>query len=253
MIDLSDIPDEPIERVEMLEGLLVGRATGGQASDPHYKILRRYLLDETQLSGLVPSFVKTHRSLDTFWPFIKKKADTYADRREIIGASFAPLFDYIETRKNAPGDNVMSDKLAAFNFDSVHAVWEKALARREADPEGAITVARTLLETVIKRILDEKGDTYSNGDSLPKLYYQVAEQLNLTPNQHAQEPIKKILGGSMSVVNGIGTLRNSWSDAHGTGDKSPVRPTQRHATLAVNMAGTMATFLAETYLETKSS
>lgn len=52
----------------------------------------------------------------------------------------------------------------------------------------------------------------------------------------------------MNLANGIGTLRNRLSDSHGRGGKA-VRPSARHASLAVNMAGALATFLVETYLE----
>ena len=75
-----------------------------------------------------------------------------------------------------------------------------------------------------------------------------ATALNFAPNQHSEEAIKAILGGAIAVVNGIGTLRNRLSDSHGRGGK-PVRPVARHASLAVNMAGTLATFLIETYIE----
>jgi Abortive infection C-terminus len=43
-------------------------------------------------------------------------------------------------------------------------------------------------------------------------------------------------------------MRNKLSDAHGRG-RRPVRPGARHAALAVNLAGTMATFLIETWNE----
>ncbi|GHC63606.1 hypothetical protein GCM10010136_05070 [Limoniibacter endophyticus] len=139
--------------------------------------------------------------------------------------------------------------MQTFDADGVHAVWGKAIARRNTDPEGAITVARTLLETVSKRILVETGKSYSEKDDLPKLYSNAAKALNLAPDQHTEEPIKAILGGAMNLVNGIGTLRNRLSDAHGRGGKLPVRPSPRHASLAVNTAGAIATFLVETHLD----
>lgn len=143
---------------------------------------------------------------------------------------------------------VVSDALETFDAEGVHTVWTKALSRRNADPEGAITVARTLLETVCKRILDELGEPYSEKDDLPKLYSTTAKKLNLAPDQHTEEPIKAILGGAMHLVNGLGTLRNRLSDSHGRGGK-PVKPSPRHASLAVNTAGAIATFLVETHLE----
>jgi hypothetical protein len=39
--------------------------------------------------------------------------------------------------------------------------WEKALQLRATDPDGAITSARTLLESTFKHVLDEKGISYS--------------------------------------------------------------------------------------------
>jgi len=139
--------------------------------------------------------------------------------------------------------------LQSFDADGVHAVWAKAMERRNTYPDGAITVARTLLETVTKRILNESNIQYSDKDDLPKLYGAAAKALNLAPNQHTEEPIKAILGGAMNLVNGIGTLRNRLSDSHGRGGRLPVRPSPRHASLAVNTAGAVATFLIETFNE----
>jgi hypothetical protein len=98
--------------------------------------------------------------LEAFWPNIKALAGTYAERRKIIREAFAPLFDQLEGHQAAPGDGIATDALKTFDAEGVQAIWAKALARRNTDPEGAITVARTLLETVIKRILDESGKTY---------------------------------------------------------------------------------------------
>ena len=124
--------------------------------------------------------------------------------------------------------------------------WQKALDRRHQDPEGAITAARTLLESVCKRILDECGVEYSDNADLPKLYGLTTKELNLAPNQHTEEVFKKILGGAHSVVDGLANLRNRLGDAHGQG-KRPVKPLPRHAELAVNMAGSMASFLLATF------
>ena len=245
----DDLPTGALERVSMLENLLVARATGDMSASNHdYEQLRRDFIADPETKELLPPFVRTCRSLDVFWPFIKDKAGTYADRRRIIGEAFTPLVDHLEGRNRAPGDIVVSDTLQSFDADGVHVVWTKALSRRNVDPEGAITVARTLLETVCKRILDAIPIAYSDKEDLPKLYSMAAKALNLAPDQHTEEPIKAILGGAMTLVNGIGTLRNRLSDSHGRGGK-PVKPSPRHASLAVNMAGALATFLVETFLE----
>ena len=144
-----------------------------------------------------------------------------------------------------------SDVLLTFDPDGVHAVWQKALDRRLTDAEGAITAARTLLETVCKHILDKTGTSYSDKDDLPVLYRATAKQLNLAPSQHTEEIFKQILGGVTAAIEGLGALRNRISDAHGQGPK-PVRPQPRHAQLAVNLAGTLATYLIDTWLAKKN-
>jgi len=124
--------------------------------------------------------------------------------------------------------------------------WDKALERRTTDPEGAITTARTLVETVCKYILDNLSIQYEDNIELPKLYNLTASQLNLAPQNHQEEIFKQILGGCQSVVNGLGSLRNKVGDAHGKSLRY-VKPHERHAKLAVNLAGTLSSFLIETY------
>jgi hypothetical protein len=157
-----------------------------------------------------------------------------------------PLIDHLEGANKAPVDAVASEVLRSFDEQGVHAVWVKALERRHADPEGAITSARTLLETVCKRVLDDAEVEYDDKDDLPGLYKSVATLLNIAPSQYTEDTFRRILGGATSVVEGLGSLRNKIGDAHGQG-KRAVRPTARHAQLAVNLAGTVATFIVETW------
>jgi hypothetical protein len=249
MVDESELPGSLIERVSMMESILIESATGGSSQSDVYEHLRRELIADDTLKTLLPTFVRTHRNLSSFWGWIKYEAGTYAERRVIIGAGFTPIMDHLEGKGKAPGDKLVSDALETFDAEGVHVVWNKALSRRSSDPEGAITVARTLLETVCKRILDECAISYTDKEDLPKLYSMAAKTLNLAPDQHTEEPIKIILGGAMNLVNGIGTLRNRLSDSHGRGGRLPVKPSPRHASLAVNTAGAVATFLVETYVE----
>lgn len=228
---------------------MAARATGDvSASDSIYQHLRREFMQEASFKALLPDFVRTCRSLSDFWPLIKDKADTYSERRRIINDAFAPLIDFLEAKDMTPADSSVSEVLKTFDPEGVHIVWRKALDRRNTDPEGAITIARTLLETVCKRILDEMQIIYTDKEDLPKLYGMAAKSIKLAPDQYTEEPIKAILGGATTLVNGLGTLRNRLSDSHGRGGR-PIRPSTRHASLAVNAAGAVATFLVETYLE----
>jgi hypothetical protein len=122
------------------------------------------------------------------------------------------------------------------------------LDRRNDDPEGAITAARTLLETVCKHLLDDMAVPYANDVDLPKLWHLCAEKLNLSPGQHTEVAFKTVLGNAQSIVNALGSLRSKIGDAHGQG-RRPVRPRPRHAELVVNLAGAMASFLIATWNE----
>lgn len=236
-----------LERAICLQNLLIAHATGGGADDSEYRILRGQFMESPALSSLLPKCVRTCRDLSQFWGFIKIEYGTYAERRQFLWTEFRPLFDHLEDRNKKPADDSISDRLKSFNTDGVHAVWAKALERRSTDPEGAITAARTLLETVCKHILDAHGVQYDAAKvDLPELYRLTAKELRLAPGQHTEDTFKKILGGVTSVVNELGSLRNRLGDAHGQG-KLPVKPRVRHAELAVNLAGSVALFLIDTF------
>jgi hypothetical protein len=243
---VDDLPTEPAERALALQEMLVATATSGSAIDADFRLLRREFMDRPDAAKLLPHFVRACRTLDTFWGWIKAQAPTYAERRTIIRQAFAPLLDHLEHAKTGPADVSISEVLESFDEPGVHKAWSKALDRRFDDPEGAITVARTLLESVCKAVQDAQGaTTYSDDDDLPKLYRQTAELLNLAPSQHTEEAFKSILGSCQNIVNNIGTIRNRISDAHGQGRRA-VKPSTRHAALVVNLAGAMAMFLVET-------
>lgn len=245
----EDFPDEPLEKARMLEGLLIASVTGGDKDDTAFAILRKHFMSDPVTKKLLPSFVRTYRNLDAFWPYMQGKFGRYAERREFITLEFNPLIDYLDGASLIPADEPISEVLRKFDADGVQSIWVKALERRGDDPEGAITLARTLLETTCKRILEELLIPYDDKADLPKLYGLVAKELKLAPNQHSLEPLKAILGSVTNLVNGLGTLRNRLSDAHGRGGRRPVRPSTRHASLAVNTAGAVASFLIETMIE----
>ena len=98
-----------------------------------------------------------------------------------------------------------------FDPENVHAAWQKSLDRRVNDPEGAITAARTLLETVCKHVLDDTGNSYDHKADLPKLWKLCADELNLSPSQHSEEVFKTILGNCQSIVNSLGAVREAGS------------------------------------------
>jgi hypothetical protein len=238
--------ENDFEKAQYLQNMLINFATGNDAKNAEYQELRQHFLSNPAIKSKLPSWVRTKRDLSEFWQFIKFKFSTYAERRSYIWDEFSPLLEYLETGLKTPSDQTVSEVLKRFNAESVQIIWTKALDRRQSDPEGAITAARTLLETICKHILDEKSVEYTDKTDLPQLYHLVSFELKLSPSQYTEEVFKQILGGCSTIVNGLGTLRNRLGDAHGHG-KKPVRPLARHAELAVNLAGSVALFLVETW------
>ena len=237
---------ELFEKIEAFQNLLISYATGGSVDEKEFQRMRNELLGYPALRDRLPRFVRTHRDFKQLWPHFKQVSSTYQGRREYIWKEFGPLLAELEPGAQAPGDARVAEALSVLNSATVHTAWQTALERRVSDPDGAITSARTLLETVCKHILDAEQAKYDRAADLPKLFRLTAEILNLAPNQQTEPILKQILGGCAAVVEGIGAMRNKLGDAHGKG-KADARPEPRHAELAVNLAGAAATFLVDSW------
>lgn len=160
--------------------------------------------------------------------------------------SGSPVYELRPLPAGVPADESISAVLAAFNPGDISGRWQMALDRRSSDPAGAITLARTLLEDVCKWVLHEAGEVYDEEAELPVLYRRLSKRLKLAPDDHSEEVFRKILGSCQNIVESLGALRNKLSDAHSPGPKR-AKPLPRHAELAVNLAGSMATFLVSTW------
>lgn len=248
-MDNLEYLENDYERAEFLMNTLIGHATqdGCGGSEQDYINLRKYFLENPVTKDLLPSWVRTNRNTGQFWQFIKHKFVTYAERRSFIWEEMNPLLEFCESKKTFPAEKTISEVLEKFDDTGIHHAWQKALERKCTDPEGAITISRTILESVCKHILEAQGIEYdSNKIDLSELYKKTANELNLSPSQHTEAIFKQILGGCSGIVNGLGSLRNKLGDAHGK-SQANIKPAPRHAELAVNLSGTMALFLLETF------
>jgi hypothetical protein len=237
---------ELFEKLEAFQNLLISYATGGAVDEDEFKRVRTELLSIQSIRDRLPRFVRTHRDFKQLWPHFKQVSGTYQGRREYVWKEFGPLLAEFEPSAEAPGDARVAEALAVLSSASVHTAWQTALERRVSDPDGAITSARTLLETVCKHILDAAGVSYDSSADLPKLYRLTAETLHLAPSQHTEPILKQVLGGCTAVVEGIGAMRNRLGDAHGKG-QADAQPEPPHAELAVNLAGAAAMFLVDSW------
>jgi hypothetical protein len=121
----------------------------------------------------------------------------------------------------------------------------------ENSPHISIGIAKELIETCCKSILNERNETYDKNWDLGKLMKETTKSLKLTPDDipnetRAANSIKQILGSLSAVVQGIGEVRNEYGSGHGKDGKfKGLQP--RHAKLAVGAASTLAIYLLETH------
>ncbi len=137
---------------------------------------------------------------------------------------------------------VIDEKLFS-NVDSANLdeYIEKCRSKiNDGDFSGSITAARTLLEEVLLKAIEEKkGFRPKNSGDLIKLYKQLQNELSLSPQDYDVPGLKQILSGLISIVNGLANLRNEAGDSHAT----TYKPMGRHAELAVNCSVTVGNFV----------
>ena len=111
------------------------------------------------------------------------------------------------------------------------------------DYDGAITNARTLVESVCLFILEKSKISYKSDGNLIKLHKKVYEVLKMDPALYPYDCFKQILSGVISIINGLSNLRNVMGDAHARSERKDYKPNNRHALLAVNIAKVISEFL----------
>lgn len=242
-----EVPDDLFECAIFLRDNIIGLTTQG-GSEAAYKLARKRLLEDPASKRLLPNFVRHSldaASVTSSLSAVASGSGSWAIRRGHVTDAFVPLLTFLETGGGA-ADAAITDGLDIYDAPAVQAFWAKALERRTTDPEGAVTAASTLLEEVCKHIIEDSGSQWEARWNMPKLYSEAAKVLKLAPSQHQEEVFKTILGNCQSVVQSIGSLRNKGGDAHAGGrSRVPFKP--RHAALTVNLAGSMALFLIETW------
>jgi len=236
-------------KLETLKSLVIQRATGHyEVSDVEYKSLREQLLEQPLLKDKLPYFIRDCRDLSSFWDFIKPLFPTYAERRTYLRKEFEPAIVFLEGWLATPIGDTGSRVLSVVDSNHVRTYWRKTLERLPSDPEGAITSAKSLLESVCKHVLDKKGIKYAETEDLPGLYQMTASALGISPSRQTDDTTKKILGSCVTIVNGVANLRNKLSDAHGKGESS-VPASGPQAELAVRVAGAASSFLISSFEE----
>lgn len=207
-----------------------------------------YIYSPPKVTDLLNSLSKAdkHRILDAVTSVYPPKENA----PEIVNVEFQMNFenDYDEDNR------VATDNLSELNLPIVKEQLQKCEQRITiGDYDGALTNARSLLETIFKHILNEANVKYKEGEKLTYYYKNVANVLKMEPGLYkGTEAFQEVLAGFISVVNGIASIRNKFSDSHGANPLEKYRIDKRHVVLVVNAARTIAEYLI-TVLEQKKA
>jgi len=92
----------------------------------------------------------------TVWRESNRRITNYPDyqgRRDYLHREFTPLLDFLEGIPPEAGQSLFPILNTLPDWEHVTHEWNKARRRLASDPDGAITSARALLESVCKHIL----------------------------------------------------------------------------------------------------
>jgi len=118
----------------------------------------------------------------------------------------------------------------------------------ERVPDFAFDLAKTLVETICKTILEDIGRPADPSWDAPKIMRETTAYLSLIPRNHpdpskTRDSITKTLNGLHTTVQGLCELRNNYGIASHGRDGFSARLDQRQATLAAQAADTIVSFL----------
>ncbi|MCZ2204380.1 abortive infection family protein [Bartonella sp. A05] len=144
--------------------------------------------------------------------------------------------------------NELEEIICCKNIPSVHEEFQRALKKVDSEPLEAVSAASNIIESICKTYIEKKELQLPSSQSLISLWGVISKHFKFDPKSVQEDSLKKIISGMFSVVNGIATLRNSGSSAHGQGIRR-YKPEPREARFAVNAAHSLALFILETWDE----
>ncbi len=241
------IPPTQTEKIRLLFEIVQAASDNNIVDGDAYGKLRSNLLEVESLT--LPVIVKESRDTRQLQDALTKLysgpgALNY--RRILVYQMFKHLIDKYSLTSSIIVETELYKSLEAFNFETVHVLWQDAMDLRTTKPYIAITIANSLLETVCIFILGRMSKK-KIPTGIRKMFTETSKVLRLAPDGQTNEILNSLLSSLTEVVWNLGRFRNDASGAHGTSINS-IRPLVRHATLALNTAGTLSTFLLETYL-----
>ena len=122
----------------------------------------------------------------------------------------------------------------------------------DTEPGEAIALAKEIVESCCKLILDDRSVSYPEKADIPELLKLLRKEIQIMPqgineNAKAANEIREILTSLGKIAHALGPIRNAYGKGHGRGrDFKGLEP--RHARLAVGAASTFVDFVLDRHL-----
>ncbi len=152
------------------------------------------------------------------------------------------------------GASTQRIKAVAASLDSSNLYEDLRRLERVGDtePGEAIALAKEIVESCCKLILDDRGVSYRERADLPELLKLLRQEIRIMPqgidkNTKAANEIREVLTSLGKIAHALGQIRNAYGKGHGRGrDFRGLEP--RHARLAVGAASTFVDFVLDRHL-----
>jgi hypothetical protein len=236
--------NEDLVKAQMFFSIISEACTYGKEDNVQYDELKKFFI--ANYKNYLPAWLKEYTSLKNIREFVKiNDCPKYEVRRDYLKKAFEKLFKACE---NTPfTDEKSSEIICSLDDAGIKEHWVKMLERVENDPSGAITMAKTILEAVLKYLAPKYDEQIGSKEDFTALYSKISKKMNLNPINYVDNNLKEILSGCNKIVKGIGDLRNKISDSHPPIGNANVA----EARLAVNASATLCLFLIETYKKSR--
>lgn len=162
---------------------------------------------------------------------------------------------FVSQRKvHALGGSVQRIKAVAANLNSDTLYEDLRRLERigDSEPGETIALAKEIVESCCKLILDDRGVPYPQGAAIPDLIKLLREEIKIMPEgidekAKGAKEIKAILASLGNIAHSLAPLRNAYGKGHGRGrDFKGLQP--RHARLAIGAASTFVDFVLDRHL-----
>lgn len=135
------------------------------------------------------------------------------------------------------------------DYPTASATFEKAYKLIETDPDTAIGLANSALESIIKEILNDTRITIKckKGDTLYKLTSAILNEFKLFPNGQMPDEIKTMGSSLLSVCQSIEGIRSTKTNFHGKTSDDYVVDNPLYTYFVINNVCSIGLFLKSFY------